>query len=460
MPSHAAQGNGGPSPTAQGSGGHSSLPDGDASSQPPASSNPRRGPRPTTDSGSSAESAQGSTPSADSPSGVSPTVNLEQPIGDTARPGGRGGSTRADLPGRRRWFHFGLGRWWFGVFALLFLVIRVVGVWQGLLYDPDATRLWEISFVIFAVAFLLFPPRRLRPSNDTAGRFERALFFLGLPVALIALLAYTMPPGATKSGEPACTDTLINGAPLVATTYGGGVNGRSTPGRLGLATDRFAGTCVLGLDAYCLADPVPDMNFPETWLEPRWLRVHRNKGWRHTVSRLINGEPDRDTFVSGGVVLPQQGVEYTDFERLKEEDCGPQALSPPARASLEPMGPPSPQEGLTFTINSLHALNFGLAVYIESAASGSQYQQVQGGMSNQAIWRYSVTAGRLQDTHSRVVILGTPCISTNIPAELKTAATTAYDLGRDGTLKPFPSAGELDTERLQRLQRVACLSPR
>ena len=459
MSSHAAQGDGGPFPTAQPSGGRSSLPDGDASSQPPASSNPRTGPRPT-NPGASATSAQGSPASADSPPGVSPTVSLDQANDDTARSQGRRGSTHAHLPGLRRWTHFG---WWFGVLALLLLAIRLVGVWQGLLYDPDATRLWEISFVIFAVAFLLFPPRRLRPSNDTAGRFERALFFLGLPVALIALLAYTMPPGATKSGEPACRDTLVKNAPLAATTYEGGVNGRSTPGRLGPATHRFAGTCVIGFDAYCLADPVPDMNFPGTWLEPRWLRVHRNKGWRHTVSRWINGESDLDTFVSGGVVLPQHGVEYKDFERLEKQECGPQALSPPGPAILEQASLPDPKKGLTFTIQSSHALNFGLAVYIESVDPEYQYLQVQAGKSDQVgksnpiTWKYSFTAERLQNVHSRIVVLGTPCISTNIPAEPSTVATKAYDLGGDGALRPLPSVGAVDMERLQ---RVACLSPR
>jgi hypothetical protein len=354
---------------------------------------------------------------------------------------------------------FVLSRWWLALFALLFLAIRIVGVQLGLLYDPPRTRFWEVLFVIAAAGFLLFAPWRRRSgwTDESGGRFERALFFLGLPPALIALVALAAPPGNTTSGEPACRDTLVKGAPLLATTYEGGANGRSIPGRLGPATARFAGECVLGLDAYCLADPVQDLRYPDQWLEPRWLRIHRNEGLRHTVSKWINGESDADLFVSGGVVLPQKGVEYSDLQRLDEGQCGPQARKPAAPASLTPRPPGTSKDGLTFVIDSEHAVNFGLAVYIEALDEGDQYQQVLAGLSPSIAWKYAVTATRLRTPTSRVVVLGTPCIATNIPADASTAAEAFYRLGSDGTLSELPSSENVPLD-MERLQRTACLS--
>jgi hypothetical protein len=265
-----------------------------------------------------------------------------------------------------------------------------------------------------------------------------------------------VPPDATASGEPACRGSLTLNAPLLATTFEGGANGRSVPGRLGAATARFPGRCAIGFDAYCLGDPVQDQ-LSSDWVEPRWLRVHRNRGWQHTVSRLISGEPDGELFVAGGIVLPQQGVEYFDLERLAYDDCGPQARQPPGPISLNPGDDHSPEEGLTFDLRSEHAVNYGLAVYIESLHPEDRYQQVTSGVTPAVTWKYAVLALRLRTQVSRVVVLATPCIALNIPADAATVAQSTYELSRHGALRGPLEDVTVPVDQ-SRLQRTACLT--
>src|SRR4051794_32829274 len=142
--------------------------------------------------------------------GSSPPQPTPGPAGPPP-PARHGGATAVNPPSPPPWYYLGLGRWWWALLAIALLVVRVLGVELGILYDPDRTRLWEILFVIAAAAYLLFAPWRSRSrwNLESGGRFERSLFFLGLPPALIAALTLLAPPDATTSGEPACRNTLV-----------------------------------------------------------------------------------------------------------------------------------------------------------------------------------------------------------------------------------------------------------
>jgi hypothetical protein len=257
---------------------------------------------------------------------------------------------------------------------------------------------------------------------------------------------------------PACRGVLLRGATASAVTYADGVNGRDLPGRTSNAVVRYAGNCTLGFDGYCLADPRPDYAFPTTWTDPRWYRINRNRGWRHGVAvALANHERGTDIFVSGSVLRLQAGLESATVKRLDPQECGRVAQPAPSTASMRLAN--GSDGTITLTLNSPAASNYGFAVWLGTANKWQRYRQVGAGLHHSAIWDYARSARFIHGKESKVAILGTACIATNVPADKRAGSARLYLLDKKGKFirlqRAVPKALDMEV-----LRKTACLSER
>jgi len=338
------------------------------------------------------------------------------------------------------------------------LLARTLGVTFGLLYDDDDVRRWDLALVLSLSLLIGVRFWRRRRDESMSGRFDEVAAPLAFAGAVIAFTGVVAPVNPTKPGEAPCRGALVKGAPVVATSLTGGVNARLEPSRSGEFVGRFAGDCSIGFDAFCIADPLPDLVFSDTWIETRWLRVHRNRAVKHGLSRaLLTGEPGKDWFVSGGVVHGQ--VNSNQLEELDNRHCGLDSIGLPGKVTALSATPdPKKHRQLVVTAEAERARNMGFAVWLERAPT-APYRRISGGKKFTGTWEYSNDAASLPaNTTTQAVLLAIPCLAPNAPAGTGSAATLTFELSQTGQVRqllvPYPQLPDRT-----RLERTACEAP-
>ncbi|MFJ8815230.1 hypothetical protein [Amycolatopsis thermoflava] len=89
-----------------------------------------------------------------------------------------------------------------------------------------------------------------------------------------ATAQYFFPETPRQAAAPACHNAPLEGAGFYVQTTEQGVNTRSGPGRQFEQTGRFPASCTVGVDGYCLGEPLDDLTLPPHLPDRRWLRVH------------------------------------------------------------------------------------------------------------------------------------------------------------------------------------------
>ncbi len=312
--------------------------------------------------------------------------------------------------------------------ALVVFTVRLLLVRYGYVHDEGRVRLLDL---LVGVAFL-FLAISARASLGSSGatpdqRITLVAGLLALPVASVALVQLAGPQAPKQAGAPTCEGSAVAGSRLQARTGQFGLNARGGPGTTYLPEGRFDAGCVVGVDGYCVGEPVQDVVVPLP--DVRWLRL------RHS-----------DRYVAAGTLFalsPEAAL-----GGRPEPDC-PENLPDPALAAAPKISRPDP-DTLLIEARPLRTGLVGLGLYYE----GSSPQRLEQlgrtpklvHTSGPAFARLSLTPTRASSPGSRHLILAVvPCLAPVVPShdnehmlriDLTTGRATAFaDPERLGELR-------------------------
>jgi hypothetical protein len=174
--------------------------------------------------------------------------------------------------------------WWWGdrLFACL-LVLAVLGIRFDLFFTGNlysSTDVWAadaITAVLVFLAMTIFLAHTTAPAGAGAS-WERRLAAAGVavavPVGLIGAVQLAAPSTPHAATAPACAGASVADGAFLATTPATGINARSGPDTSYPQVRRFAASCTLSFDGYCIGEPTDDLLITGD-PDQRWLILHR-----------------------------------------------------------------------------------------------------------------------------------------------------------------------------------------
>ncbi len=165
--------------------------------------------------------------------------------------------------------------------ALAVLALRLVLVLQGYVFSLYPVRLLDVLVGIAALAALWAWRERYTSTGHADGqprpvsRANAIAAFIAVPVAAVSAVGLIAPTVPRQLDLAGCDGVPVNGAAMTARTGSQGLNAREGPGTVYPLTGRFADECAVGVDGFCIGEPVQDSQVPLP--DVRWYRLrHRD----------------------------------------------------------------------------------------------------------------------------------------------------------------------------------------
>ena len=311
-----------------------------------------------------------------------------------------------------------------------------------------------------------------QPAGWINDRLSAIIAIVSAGALVISLINLFVPVQLPVRPKAACPGTQDRSASYVGITSGvSGNNSRSGPSLSYPAVNRFPPDCTIGFSHYCIGDPLQDpqgtIENVQYWRTSRWLVVAKQPpGWRARLASLLSGEDSTTQYVTDAAITPATSSE--DLPYLGDAAC-PGNFRLPGAAEISNA---ELDQGIVKATAS-RAVNMGFAVWIPSGDAffdgGDAYHQIydetrevgenpgstQPDGSKKVVWTHDEylrpeAAGR----PAVVVVMAIPCLTDNIPADVDTAAITAYDVGSGSA--PVPSDTDPRGFDERQLARAAC----
>ncbi len=333
-----------------------------------------------------------------------------------------------------------LGRGLFLLTALLTLTCRWALVHWGYVFGSSTVKLLDVALaamILFIAGYLAY---QARPDAKGEERTTLIAGILGLPIATYALLQFLVPPAPPQTDLAACDNAPTAGAAYLSRTEVNGLNARSGPGTTYAAQRRFGADCMIGVDGYCVGEPVTDLLVPLP--DVRWLRL------RHSHQYIASGR----VFA----LSPE-----ADLGEAPESDC-PLRLDDPALS-----GPPrlrllrGDRIRITANVDRTELVGFSL-FYVENRELGDDQVIEQLGITpkltdNNGQVSAELNLASVRDTSPKAqqVIVGIiPCLAPIVPSH-RGDAYRSIDL-ESGAIKRFNAPSFSEPDAHERMRQAGC----
>lgn len=188
-------------------------------------------------------------------------------------------------------------------------VTRVVLFSRGILYGESTAKMASlvVAAIVIIVGAVIIKIRQddraaqtaqagpaAQPSGSQTGGASVASVAVLLGLALTAYSAAELiaPNTPVAASAPACPGAPVYGAKFFAQTTDLGANARSGPGREYAQANRYAASCTLGFDGYCVGSVEQDLRLKTP--DDRWLIVHGRPDQVVSSAVVIDQSPERD----------------------------------------------------------------------------------------------------------------------------------------------------------------------
>lgn len=324
----------------------------------------------------------------------------------------------------------------------------------GSLYTDE--QLWGANTVVaalgvWAVAAMLSP---ILAGADLDKRIGVVAAIIALPAAAVGAVQLLGPSTPATATAPACRGASVAGGAFRATTQPVGANARSGPGTSYPQTQRFAGSCTLSFDGYCIGEPTNDL-VVKTRPDQRWLLLHRPwRPWpwhpiphRLVAAAKVQSQSSEDTL--GGAPHPV-------CARLG-------GLSGPGPIAIRQL---SLKQGVVrLRARSVGARSIGLSVMVERQPTdrsdrivaltepGPKLAYDDGSIG--ATWKAQHSGAATGARPGRLTVFSTVCLAPAVPQPDNDAFLQYQWTGRQVRMLP-KSQWRIDEQDKRRLHTAAC----